>query len=201
MSTNKDQDNDLPEDIDKIEIEEMTEVESSLSDILAEIDEVTSDGSEPTDSFDSELENALVPTDDFADESYGNKQEPRPNRNDVRQWASLAHLSSLLGLATGIGFILGPVLVWLFKKDEDPFIEENAKESINFQLNVLVLEMIFGFVAFILAASLIGIPLLCLLIPVALVLVGAQIILPIIAGMRVNDGGTYRYPFIYRFFK
>lgn len=209
MSDDKNQDADLPEDIEQenIEIKKLadlsgeTESESELNDILAEIEEATSEEVEPAVSADEEVGSALIPADDFADESYESKKQTTANSDDALQWGALAHLSSLLGLVTGFGFILGPILVWLLKKDDDPFIEENAKESINFQVNLLVLELILGFIAFVAAISFIGLPLLCLIAPIALVLLGVQIVLPIIAGMRVNDGGTYRYPFIYRFFK
>lgn len=103
----------------------------------------------------------------------------------------LAMLSHLLALIAGPGF-LAPLIIWLLKKD-DPnasFVTENAKESLNFQLTVLILGIIFA----ILCIVIIGIPLL-----IALGI--ANLVLVIIAAVRSYEGKIYRYPFNFRLIK
>ncbi|HTR28276.1 MAG TPA: DUF4870 domain-containing protein [Puia sp.] len=104
----------------------------------------------------------------------------------------LAMLSHILAIVGGLGFI-PPLIIWAIKKD-DPnasFVTENAKESLNFQLTVLILLFI-GFCliwVFLLGLALIWI-------------VGiANLILVIIATVRTNEGKIYRYPFNFHLIK
>lgn len=99
----------------------------------------------------------------------------------------MALLAHLLGIV--IGF-LGPLLIWILKKDDDAFIEDQSKEALNFQLSVLILYVICGatscliFPIFIAAAAWIGV-----------------LILSIIAAMKANEGQKYRYPLTIRLIK
>ena len=119
--------------------------------------------------------------------------EPYPQYPDltpeVRNWAMLCHLTALLGLTTGL-FFLGPLVVWLLKKDEHPFIDEQGKESLNFQISMLI----YGLVAGILICVLIGFFLLAALVIVDVVLV-------ILASIKVSSGFAYRYPLTIRFLR
>lgn len=117
-----------------------------------------------------------------------------------RQWAMFAHLSALVAIwMGGMGF-LGPLIVWLIKKDEMRFVDDQGKEALNFQLNILLLKF---------AVLVIGIPLsivtfglgFALLIPLLAGLVVLDIVLAIVAAIDVNGGGTYRYPYIIRLVK
>ena len=55
----------------------------------------------------------------------------------VYKWAMVCHLAALVGLlGNGIGFLLGPLVVWLFKNEDDPFIDEQGKEAVNFQITM-----------------------------------------------------------------
>ncbi len=110
---------------------------------------------------------------------------------DVRNWAMLCHLSALVGLlGNGIGFFLGPLIVWLIKKEEHPFIDEQGKEAVNFQITMFIAFMI----ALVLSFVLIGIPLL-------LALGVLEIVFPIIAAIQASNGAHYRYPLAIRFIK
>ena len=111
--------------------------------------------------------------------------------NEVNKWAMLCHLSALVGLlGNGIGFLLGPLIVWLIKRDEHPFIDEQGKEAVNFQITMFI-----GlFVAAILVFVLIGIPLLFALMIL-------MIVFPIVAAIKVSNGERYRYPFAIRLIK
>ena len=110
---------------------------------------------------------------------------------DVRNWAMLCHLSALVGLlGNGIGFFLGPLIVWLIKKEEHPFINDQGKEAVNFQITMFIAFMI----ALVLSFVLIGIPLL-------LALGVLEIVFPIIAAIQASNGTNYRYPLAIRFIK
>lgn len=109
--------------------------------------------------------------------------------DDARKTASLLHLSALLGLlGNGIGFILAPLVIWLLKRDDDPFIDEQGKEAVNFQITMTLAAIVAG------VLIVVGIGL--LLLPLVLI---AMVVFPIIAAMRVRDGEPYRYPFTFRF--
>ena len=121
---------------------------------------------------------------------------------EERKWAMAAHLCGLLWLAGGSGLIffpfgglvlftmLGPLIIWLSKGQSMPFVAEQAKESLNFQITVLLLGLAF----LVLALVLIGFVLLWILGLVNLVLV-------IIAAVQVSDGKPFRYPFCLRLVK
>lgn len=109
---------------------------------------------------------------------------------DTKLWGMLCHLSALLMFVIPFGNIIGPVVVWMIKKDEAPFINEQGKESINFQISMTI----YIFVALILMLLVIGILLLIILGIVELVLI-------IIASVQANDGKSYKYPFTMRFVK
>jgi uncharacterized Tic20 family protein len=104
--------------------------------------------------------------------------------DDDRTWGMLAHLSALIAMALGGMTFLGPLIVWLVKKDQSAFVADQGKEALNFQLSVLIVVLIC-------AVTLIGL----LLVPVIFV---ASIIYSIIAGMEANKGVAYRYPYTIR---
>ncbi len=113
---------------------------------------------------------------------------PQPSPK-ARQWAMFCHYSAFFWfLVPMIGNVLGPLIVWQLKKDLDPFVDEQGKEALNFQITFSILLMICGLLAWVL----IGFPLMALISAVALVLV-------VIAGIRANEGKPYRYPFCWRF--
>ncbi len=110
---------------------------------------------------------------------------------DARRWAMLCHLSALVGLlGNGVGFLLGPLVVWLLRKEDHPFIDEQGKEAVNFQLTMFL-------------ALLLCIPLWLVVIGIFLMVLICilMIILPIVAAIRANDGVAYRYPLTIRFIK
>lgn len=106
----------------------------------------------------------------------------------ARTWAMACHLAALIGwLGNGIGFILGPLAVWLIKRNEDPFIDDQGKEALNFQITMLIAFA----VAAVLALVLVGFALLA-------VLALAEIVFPILAAVRANEGKRFRYPLTLR---
>ena len=108
---------------------------------------------------------------------------------DARLWGMLAHISGLIASFTGLP-LLGPLIVWLIKKNEFPFVDDQGKEALNFQITMTI-------------AILIAVPTMCIGIGFALVpliaLVG--IIFSIIGAVKANEGIRYRYPFALRLVK
>src|ERR1700745_3620981 len=108
---------------------------------------------------------------------------------DVRTWNVLCHASALLGLFLHfLGHLLGPLIVWLVKRGDSPEIDAHGKESLNFQLSMLIYDAI----AAILCLVLIGIPIL-----IALWIMNTVCV--IIASIRASEGKFYRYPITIRF--
>ena len=115
----------------------------------------------------------------------------------VRTWCMLAHLSALVGLIVPMGNIIGPLVVWLLKRDQSPEIDEHGKESVNFQISMFIYIAALSVIAFILIFILIGF----LLIPVIAILCILDIVFVIIASIKANDGQPYRYPMTLRLVK
>jgi uncharacterized Tic20 family protein len=119
-------------------------------------------------------------------------QEPEVNK-DARMWAMFCHLAGLAFLVVpAIGAVLGPLVIWLLKKEEFPFVDDQGKEAVNFQITMLI----YGVIAFILCFACIG----TILLPVVGLI---DIVLVIMAAIKANDGYRYRYPkpFIIRLIK
>lgn len=106
---------------------------------------------------------------------------------EVRQWAMFCHFAAFFGLIFPFGNLLGPLIVWQIKKDMHPFIDDQGKEALNFQISVALA----AFLCFLLMVVVIGFPLLALLSV-------AAVVLAVIAGIKANEGQRYRYPFSWR---
>ena len=72
---------------------------------------------------------------------------------EARQWAMFCHFAAFAGLLIPFGNLLGPLVVWQLKRESDPFIDKQGKESLNFQITVaiaaaislLLMVLIIGF--------------------------------------------------------
>ena len=120
---------------------------------------------------------------------------------DQRQWAMFAHLSALLGgLLTsavgGWGWFLGPLVIWLMKKETMPFVEDQAKEALNFNITVTIVFLVLMLLGFVT----LGVGFLITL-PVMLIVGIAALVLIVMAAIKANDGVRYRYPFTLRLIK
>jgi uncharacterized Tic20 family protein len=60
-----------------------------------------------------------------------------------RTWAAVAHLAALIGHLIPFGSIVGPLVVWLIKRDESPFVNVHGKEAVNFQLSAFVYGILY----------------------------------------------------------
>lgn len=115
---------------------------------------------------------------------------------EERQWAMFAHLSILIGglvtagWAGSLGAFIGPLVIWLVKKDTMPFVADQAKEALNFSIMVSALM----FILFVLTMLTLGL-LFFITIPLALLVSVVALVFLIIAAIKANEGVAYRYPF------
>lgn len=113
------------------------------------------------------------------------------DQKQSQNWGILCHLTALVGfIGVPFGHLLGPLVVWLLKKNDYPFVDEQGKESLNFQLSMTI----YVFIAALLIFAIIGI---VLVIGLAI----ADLILVIIASIKISNGESYRYPLTIRFIK
>ena len=113
------------------------------------------------------------------------------SNSQARTFAMLCHLSAFAALiGIPLGNILGPLVVWLIKREELPMVDHQGKESLNFQISMTIYLIVAG----LLSLLLIGIP---LLIGLAI----AWFVLVIIGSVRANAGELYRYPITIRFIR
>jgi uncharacterized Tic20 family protein len=108
--------------------------------------------------------------------------------SDSKNWAMAGHLSAFV-VFVGIPFpALGPLVVWLLKRGEDPYAEWHAKEALNFNISI----MLYTIASAVLILALVGI----ILLPVVII---SWFVLAIVGGVRASNGEYYRYPMTIRF--
>lgn len=111
-------------------------------------------------------------------------QQLEPANKDDRTWAMLCHLSAVAGFVIPFGSILGPLVVWLIKKDEMPIVDLHGKKSLNFQITMAIAY----FVCFLLVFAVIGLVLLPLVAIFSFIMV-------VLASIKANEGKEFNYPF------
>ncbi len=137
---------------------------------------------------------------------YVNPGEPQPGgygpptgpadrevNRDARMWAMFCHLAGLafvLPIIPFIGGLIASLILWVLKKDQYPFVDEQGKEAVNFQITMLI----YAAVAFLLVFAVVGV----VLLPAVIII---DVVLIIIATLKANDGYHYRYPLTFRFIK
>jgi uncharacterized Tic20 family protein len=106
-------------------------------------------------------------------------------------WAMFCHLAGLAGIVIpAVGNIVGPLILWQIKKDEYPFVDEQGKEAVNFQISMTI----YGLICIPLFFICIG--------PFLLAAVGVvDLVFLLIAAVKANNGQHYRYPLTIRFIK
>jgi len=100
---------------------------------------------------------------------------------------TMGMLCHLLAIFTGF---IGPLVIWLMKKDTMPFVNDQGKEVINFQITIFLCFIVCGILTFII----IGV----FLMPLVLL---ANLIFLILGTLKAKDGIAYRYPFAIRLIK
>jgi uncharacterized Tic20 family protein len=124
-------------------------------------------------------------------------EKPDPDFDDLeltdeeRQWAMFAHLAALSGyIGVPLGNIIGPLVVWMIKREESSFIDDQGKESLNFQISMLIWIAIS-------AATI------CIFVGMVTtpILAVVGVVYVIIAAIKSNQGELYRYPLTIRFIR
>lgn len=134
-------------------------------------------------------ENAESPTsseqtkqDTEAKEPVGTGQ-PEISKNAT----NMAMLCHLLAIFTAF---IGPLIIWLMKKDDDPFINDQGKEALNFQITVLIAMIASGLLSFVCIGF--------ILMPLVWIV---DLVFCIIASIKASGGQAYRYPLSIRLVK
>jgi uncharacterized Tic20 family protein len=111
------------------------------------------------------------------------------NREEI-SWGMGCHLIALSGLLFPPAAVIGPLVFWLIKKDEMEFVNDQGKESLNFQITCAI----FFIICFVLLFVVIGFFLMVGLFVFWLVFT-------ILAAVKASNGELYRYPVNFRFIK
>ena len=123
----------------------------------------------------------------MSDGSSTPNPDPAASPPEERTWSMLAHLSAFATFVVPFGNILGPLLVWLVKKDTMPFAADQAKEALNFNITILLLAIVAGLSILILIGF--------VLLPLVAIF---WFVFTIVAAVAANGGTTYRYPLCLR---
>lgn len=120
-------------------------------------------------------------------ESPGSKEVSK----DARMWSMICHLSGLAGIILpASGNIVAPLIIWQIKKESNPFIDEQGKEAVNFQISMsiyLIASIILSFI--------------CIGVPLIIATIIVYFVFMLIAAVKANNGFHYRYPLTLRFIK
>ena len=108
-------------------------------------------------------------------------------RKEEKTLGMLCHLLALCGYLIPLGNIIGPLVLWLLKKDGSEYVDYHGKESLNFQISIVIYAVLSG----LLCLLLIGF----VLLPAVLLF---DIVAVIVATIKANDGLRFRYPFCIR---
>jgi len=115
---------------------------------------------------------------------------PTPAQAKDKTWIVLCHLSALASFFLPYcGSVIGPLIVWLVKRGEDPEVNAHGKEALNFNISFLIWSLVSWALVFVL----IGI----VLVPVVLL---TWLILVAMGAYRASEGQLYKYPLTIRFF-
>jgi len=125
-----------------------------------------------------------------------------------RTWAVVAHLAALTGHLIPFGSLVGPLVIWLVKRDESAFVNEHGKEAVNFQLSAMVYGILYLTVAFAvisaglhagIVANLAALPSLYSVIAVGMLLWLIWTVCVIVGAVTAAGGKPFRYPLSIRF--
>jgi uncharacterized Tic20 family protein len=114
-----------------------------------------------------------------------------PNNTDVETSVSPSNddknIATITHLAGTVFSFVPALIVWVLKKDDSEYLAFQAKEALNFQITILIAQLVAGVLVWILIGF--------LLLPIIWLL---NIVLCIIAAISTSKGETYRYPFTLR---
>ncbi len=112
---------------------------------------------------------------------------------DARMWAMFCHLvglAAILPIVPLFGGAIGALIIWQIKKDDFPFVNEQGKEALNFQISILIYAIVSGLLIFACVGA--------FLLPAVIIF---DIVFLIIAAIKANNGSHHRYPLCIRFLK
>ena len=107
--------------------------------------------------------------------------------SDERSLAMVAHLLGFAGFIVPFGNIIGPLVVWLLKREQSAYVGANAKEALNFQISMTIYHIIAGVLWCFVIGVFITVPLLIF-----------QVVVMILAAIKAQSGEGYRYPLTFR---
>ena len=109
---------------------------------------------------------------------------------DDKNMGVVVHLASFSGYLIPLGSILGPLIVWLMKREEIEFVDQCGRNCLNFKISVMIYAMISMILMF---------------VGIGFLLLGFlaifDIVVTIIAAMKASEGMSYQYPLSIKFFK
>ncbi|MBS3797075.1 MULTISPECIES: DUF4870 domain-containing protein [unclassified Pseudoalteromonas] len=108
--------------------------------------------------------------------------------NDEKSMAMLCHLAALAGFIVPFGSILGPLIIWLVKKEDMPVVDRHGRESLNFQFTMLIAYIVCFLLIFV-AVGLLLLPIVALF----------SFIMVIVASIKAYEGKEFSYPLTIRF--
>lgn len=138
------------------------------------------------------------------EEPAQSEHEIYKRQHDERGWAMFCHVAVLAAFIFPFGHIIGPLVVWLAKKEQYPLVDDQGKESVNFQITmtifVVILLVVFIVGLLVSVAGDAGFPATLILSLGGMLLLGIiNMIFVILAAIRSYHGERYRYPFSIRF--
>lgn len=137
---------------------------------------------------------------DMTDEQSASPQPPRPmSDTDRKNWAMAAHLSAFVAFV-GIPSLVGPLVVWLVKKDSDAYVAAHSVHALNFNISVLIYTIVGSIALGIVGLATLGIGFL-LAIPVVIIALIVWLVLVIQGGLAASRGEQFRYPMTIDFVK
>lgn len=120
----------------------------------------------------------------------------------ARNWAMGCHLAALAAyVGIPFGNILGPLIIWLLKKNEFALVDEQGKEALNFQISIMIYSIVGVVAAAVFAITLLLIPIAIIIgIGIALLFL-FNLVIVIIAAVKVGNGEPFKYPLSIQFLK
>jgi uncharacterized Tic20 family protein len=113
-----------------------------------------------------------------------------------RQWALGLHFSALLGFAgPHLLNVIGPLIIWLIKKQDSAYLDAVGKRVLNFQLSY----SLYGFAAITLFGLLWWLVIGFIFLPIYAIVGVAWLVFTIIGAVKESNGETYEYPFVIKF--
>jgi uncharacterized Tic20 family protein len=106
---------------------------------------------------------------------------------EERTWGMLAHLAAFAFFICPLGNVIGPLIVWLVKRDQSQFVADQGREALNFNISVLLAGLVCGLLVLVFIGILMGVALFIF-----------WLAMTIVAGIKAGEGVTYRYPLTLR---